>query len=72
MTLLEVLKAAQQLTVDERKELVKQLVDTLDIQESSPQKRRLSELRCLGKELWQDIDAREYLDQLRDEWDRSS
>ena len=72
MTLLEVLNAARQLSVEERKELVKQLVDTLDIQESSPQKRRLSELRGLGKELWQDIDAQEYLDQLRDEWDKSS
>jgi hypothetical protein len=31
--------------------------------------RRLSELRGLGKEIWQGIDAQEYVDQLRDEWD---
>ncbi|MCI0709226.1 MAG: hypothetical protein L0154_03600 [Chloroflexi bacterium] len=69
MTLSEVLKAAQQLSVQERKELVKQLVDTLDVPVTAPRKRQLSELCGLGKELWQGIDAQEYVNQLRDEWD---
>ena len=32
--------------------------------------RRLSELRGLGKEIWQGIDAQAYVDRLRDEWDQ--
>jgi hypothetical protein len=28
------------------------------------------ELRGLGKEIWQGLDAQEYVNQLRDEWDR--
>jgi len=27
------------------------------------------ELHGLGKEIWQDIDAQEYVNHLRDEWD---
>ncbi|MCI0710467.1 MAG: hypothetical protein L0154_09935 [Chloroflexi bacterium] len=72
MTLSEVLRAAQQLSIQERKELVKRLVDTLDLPAIVPQKRRLSELRGLGKELWQGVDAQEYVNQLRDEWDNNS
>ena len=30
---------------------------------------RLSELRGLGKEIWEGIDAQEYVNKLRDEWD---
>lgn len=33
---------------------------------------RLSELRGLGKELWQGVDAQEYVNQLRDEWDENT
>lgn len=28
------------------------------------------ELKGLGKEIWQDVDTDEYVNQLRDEWDR--
>ena len=30
---------------------------------------RVSELQGLGKEIWQGIDAQEYVDKLRREWD---
>ena len=33
--------------------------------------RRITELRGLGKEIWQDIDAQQYVDALRNEWDTS-
>lgn len=33
--------------------------------------RRITELRGLGKEMWRDIDAQQYVDALRDEWDDS-
>jgi len=70
MTVAEIMEQAKTLTAQERKELVKRLVETLDIPEpSAPRRRRLSELRGLGKEIWAGIDAQEYVDQLRNEWD---
>jgi hypothetical protein len=33
--------------------------------------RRITELRGLGKEMWRDVDAQQYVDALRDEWDDS-
>jgi len=69
MTLAEILQQANALSGPERKELVKLLVDSLDVPEAARQQRRLSELRGLGKEIWEGIDAPEYVDQLRGEWD---
>jgi len=70
MTFAEILQQAKTLSGQERKELVKLLVDSLDVPEEAPrQQRRLSELRGLGKEIWEGIDAQEYVDQLRSEWD---
>ena len=67
MTVAEVLKQARALSPQERKELTKLLIDLLAVDTPSPQ-RRLSELRGLGKEIWRDIDAGEYINQMRDEW----
>jgi hypothetical protein len=70
MTIVEILQQAKTLSGHERKELVKLLVDSLDVPEASPRpQRRLSELRGLGKEIWQGIDTQEYINQLRSEWD---
>ena len=69
MTVAEVLEQARALSPQERIELAKLLIDLLGVDTSSPQ-RRLSELRGLGKEIWQDIDAQEYVNQMRDEWDQ--
>ncbi len=33
-------------------------------------RRRITELRGLGKEIWQDVDAQQYVDDLRDEWEQ--
>ena len=70
MTIAEILQQAKTLSGQERKELVKLLVDSLDVPEVAPrQQRHLSELRGLGKEVWEGIDAQEYVDRLRNEWD---
>jgi DNA-binding PucR family transcriptional regulator len=71
MTVVEIMEQAQALNQQERKELVKLLVDSLDVkdEESTTGKRSLLELRGLGAEIWEGIDAQEYVDQLRDEWD---
>lgn len=72
MTVAEILEQAQALSPQERKELVKLLVDTLDVEMKTAPRRRLSELRGLGKEIWAGVDAQEYVNQLRDEWDDRS
>lgn len=70
MTVAEIMEQAKTLSNQERKELVKLLIDTLEVSEAPPrQPRRLSELRGLGKEIWQGIDAQAYVNQLRSEWD---
>jgi len=69
-TITEILKQAASLTMQERKDLVKELVDSLELTITTvPHQRRLSELHGLGKEIWRKIDAQQYVDQLRDEWD---
>jgi hypothetical protein len=71
MTIAEILQQARTLSVQERKELVELLVDSLDVPEAVPhQQRHLSDLRGLGKEIWDGVDAQEYVNQLRSEWDK--
>ncbi len=67
----ELLEQARALSGAERKDLVKLLLDTLDAP-ALPQAghRRIAELRGLGKEIWAGIDAQQYVDELRSEWDR--
>jgi hypothetical protein len=70
MTVTEVLQQAKALSVQERKELMKLLVDTLDTTETPQgEKHSILELAGLGAEIWEGIDAQEYVDQLRSEWD---
>jgi hypothetical protein len=64
-TVAQILQQAKTLSAEERKELVKLIIDTLD----TSQKRSLKELRGLGKDIWQGIDALEYVARLRREWD---
>jgi hypothetical protein len=68
MTLQDIMREAETLSAQERRELIKMLVDTLSVESPAP-KHSLKELRGLGKEIWQGIDAQKYVDQMRDEWD---
>lgn len=68
MTVTKIMQQAQALSPQERKELVKLLVDSLEVESVEPQ-RHLSELRGLGKDIWQGIDTQEYVNQQRSEWD---
>ncbi len=73
MTVAEVLEQAKALTAQERKDLVKQLIDTLDTTATrAPAQKTHSilELAGLGAEVWKGIDAQEYVNQLRSEWDK--
>ena len=74
MTLQDIVREAQALTPDERRKLIKLLVDTLgspDTSEPSRKRRSLMELAGLGAEIWQGIDAQRYVNHLRSEWDNS-
>lgn len=68
MSIQEMIQEAQTLSIDERKQLIKALVDMLP-DSPSIKKRSLRELRGLGKEIWAGVDAQEYVNQQRDEWD---
>jgi hypothetical protein len=73
MTVAEIMEQARTLSVQERKELVKQLVDTLNTSVTkapAQEKHSILELAGLGAEVWKGIDAQEYVDQLRSEWDK--
>jgi hypothetical protein len=39
-------------------------------QTAQPSKRSIMELHGLGAEIWQNIDAQRYVDELRNDWDR--
>ncbi len=69
----QILEEIRALALEERKQLMKLMVDMLsEIPQTPPQKHSLRELRGLGKEIWEGIDAQDYIDQLRNEWDQSS
>lgn len=73
MNVEDILHEAQALSIEERRELLKSLIDTLGNSESNTQstgKHSLRELRGLGKEIWEGIDAQDYINQQRDEWDK--
>lgn len=70
MSVQEIVALALALPVEERKDIIIQLVNTLDGTQTVPHKKyRLSDLEGVGAEIWQGIDAQEYVNQLRDEWD---
>ena len=73
MTFENVLQEVQKWPLDERKRLISAVVDTLTIPLDLPaveddREYTLLDLEGLGKEIWEGIDAQEYVDKLRDEW----
>lgn len=71
MTLQEIIQEIPKLSTQERKDLIHLLVDAL-AEASEPKTHSLSELRGLGADIWEGIDAQVYVNQLRDEWDQPS
>ncbi len=69
MAVQEILEEIRALSLEERKQLMKLMVDTLTESEPPPKKRNLLELAGLGAEIWEGIDPQEYINQLRSEWD---
>jgi len=70
MTIQEMIQEARTLSVEERKQLIKALVDIVNEPAAqAPKNRNLLELAGLGAEILEGIDAQEYVNQLRSEWD---
>ena len=55
------------LTVEERKQLITLIVDSLT--EPADEEHSILELEGLGAEIWDGVDAQEYVNRLRSEWD---
>ena len=71
MPVQEILEEIRALSMDERKQLMKLMVDMLSETPQPPRRKHsLRELRGLGKEIWEGIDAQDYIDQQRTEWDQ--
>lgn len=68
MSVADILEQAKLLSPHEQEELAKLLMDWMETAPLKPP-HRLSELRGLGKEIWQGMDAQEYVHSLREEWD---
>lgn len=57
-----------QLTPDEQLHLLEELAVIVRRRMTLKQKRSIMELEGLGKEIWQGIDAQEYVNQERNSW----
>ena len=67
MNLSEIAQQVRLLSRTEQEMLINQVVENLA--QSTPRSHSILELRGLGKEIWQGIDAQNYIDELRNEWD---
>ena len=72
MSLQQVLREVESLSREEQSQLIKLLLDrVLPSSNAQPDKiHSLRELRGLGKEIWEGVDAQDYISQQRDEWDK--
>jgi hypothetical protein len=64
----EIRRQVETLTPDEQLRLLEDLVAIVRQQNSISPKRSIMQLEGLGQEIWQDIDAQEYINQERDSW----
>jgi hypothetical protein len=65
MTLQELVKEIQQLSIDDRKILISILSDSID----EPKSHSILEFEGIGHGLLNGIDAQDYVNSLRDDWD---
>lgn len=57
------------LSREQQVQLLALLRNELENEHDKTQRRNIFELHGLGKEIWKDIDANEYVKRLRDEWE---
>jgi hypothetical protein len=65
----DVLRRVQRLSPDDQLRLLEDVASLVRRQVTTPARRRsILELQGLGKEIWQDIDAQDYIEQERAAW----
>jgi hypothetical protein len=64
----ELLLQVENLTPDEQLRLLEEIASLVRRRISGKSKRSIMELEGLGKEIWQGIDAQEYVDRERASW----
>ena len=67
-TYLQIRQLLPYLTDEERKQLAEELRNMIENDEKRP-RHQITELEGLGKEIWEGIDAQEYVDRERSSWD---
>lgn len=65
----QVLQMTRQLDVSEQLRLLKMLAEDVQQRIEVPRRRSIMELEGLGAEIWQDIDAQEFVTQERSSWE---
>jgi hypothetical protein len=68
MTFEDIVREVRALTVEERKQLITFIVDSLTVPEEPKTTRSILELQGLGADLWKNEDAQAYVNRLRGEW----
>jgi hypothetical protein len=66
----EILERIQLLKPDEQLQLLADIATMLREQVTAEPQHSIMELKGLGKELWQGIDVKKYIDEERNSWDR--
>lgn len=65
----DVLRRVRRLSPDDQLRLLEDVASLVRRQVTTQSRRRsILELRGLGKEIWQDVDAQDYIDQERASW----
>ena len=67
-TLSDIRRQIRQLTVSDQLRLLEDLVVTVRQRVEAPPKHSILDLKGLGKEVWQSVDAQAYVDQERESW----
>jgi hypothetical protein len=65
---IEIRRQIEALSADEQLRLLEDLASIVRQRATTQPKRIILELKGLGKEIWQDIEAQEYVNQERDSW----
>jgi len=69
MSIQDLIEEVQKLSADERKQLIQAIVLMDNAEVNAGHAHSLLDLVGLGSEIWSNVDAQTYIDDLRDEWD---
>jgi hypothetical protein len=65
-----VLDQALRLTAEEQLQLIEDIIKVVRHQVTTRPKHSITELKGLGKEIWEGVDVEKYIDEERNSWER--